>query len=647
MTDFVNLFGETLISKLEPDNPLYLHASDSTHLTVVNIKLKGTENYIVWANAMLLALRVKNKLGFVDGSIDKPVDDEVLTAQWERCNSVVLTWILNSVSEELYLGQVYSKLASEVWKDLKETYDKIDGSVVFNLYQKINGFNQSGLSVSEYYHKLNIMWKQLDQILQLPSCTCNASTSFNNFNQMIKLMQFLMGLDSVYQSVRTNLLTKESLPTVKEAFAIVSREESHRNYRNSGSDKKSQSVGFVSKISQSDLTKRTNKVSNQSLKCTNCNKLGHTVEKCFEIIGYPSWLKPRGGQGKKAIASSSNNVSVNDTRGSGVASLTAEQVSRLLNLLSDRTCETAGQSCNVSGSVTSSFCSNVFYKPVYNFATLFDNKGDSGWIVDSGANQHMVKSHEMLSDFVDVSNLNIKVKHPNGTDSLVTKIGSLKLTQGVILQDVSVVPGYSINLISVHKLAKDNKLYVGFDENTCYIQDLLTKKILVTGRQLDGLYFCGNSCKSVKVCSSNVNLCNLWHARLGHPSFQALKPLSHKLNVNISEDDFPCEICHKAKQHREPFPLSNHKTEQLGDLMHLDVWGPYRVVSWEGFKYFLTIVDDYTRAVWVCLMKDKAEVFDYFQTVVNIVKTQFGRLVKCIRSDNGLEFVNNRMSSFL
>ncbi|KAJ0947540.1 putative transcription factor interactor and regulator CCHC(Zn) family [Helianthus annuus] len=482
MADLVNLFGETLISKLEPDNPLYLHASDSTHLTIVNIKLKGTENYTVWANAMLLALRVKNKLGFVDGSIDKPVDDEVLAAQWERCNSVVLTWILNSVSEELYLGQVYSKLASEVWKDLKETYDNIDGSVVFNLYQKINGFNQNGLSVSEYYHKLNIMWKQLDQILQLPSCTCNASTSFNNFNQMIKLMQFLMGLDSVYQSVRTNPLTKESLPTVKEAFAIVSREESHRN---SSSDKKSQTVGFVSKISQSDLTKRINKVSNQSLKCTNCNKLGHTVEKCFEIIGYPSWMKPRGGQGKKAIASSSNTVSVvNDTSGSGVASLSAEQVSRLLSLLSDRTCETAGQSCNVSGSVTSSFCSNVFYKPVYNFATLFDNKRDSGWIVDSGANQHMVKSHEMLSDFVDVSNLNIKVKHPNGTDALVTKIGSLKLTQGVILQDVFVVPGYSINLIYMHKLAKDNKLYVGFDENTCYIQDLLTKKILVTGRQL-------------------------------------------------------------------------------------------------------------------------------------------------------------------
>ncbi|MFS7950713.1 putative retrotransposon Copia-like protein [Helianthus anomalus] len=51
----------TLISKLDASDPLYLHASDSSSLTIVNIKLKGTENYIVWSNAMKLALLAKNK----------------------------------------------------------------------------------------------------------------------------------------------------------------------------------------------------------------------------------------------------------------------------------------------------------------------------------------------------------------------------------------------------------------------------------------------------------------------------------------------------------------------------------------------------------------------------------------------------------
>ncbi|KAJ0557342.1 putative retrotransposon Copia-like protein [Helianthus annuus] len=114
MVDLENLFGETLISKLEPDNPLYLHASDSTNITIVNVKLKGTENYTVWANAMSLALRVKNKIGFIDGTIVKLDDNDILATQWDMCNSVVLTWKSNSVSKELYLGHVYSKSAAEV-----------------------------------------------------------------------------------------------------------------------------------------------------------------------------------------------------------------------------------------------------------------------------------------------------------------------------------------------------------------------------------------------------------------------------------------------------------------------------------------------------------------------------------------------------
>lgn len=138
----------TRINKLDGSDPLYLHASDASNLTIINIKLKGTENYTIWANAMTLALQVKNKTGFIDGKCERNSDDEILAMQWDRCNSIVLTWILNSISDELYMGLVYSKLASDVWKELKETYDKVDGSVIFNMYQKINSLTQNGMTVS-------------------------------------------------------------------------------------------------------------------------------------------------------------------------------------------------------------------------------------------------------------------------------------------------------------------------------------------------------------------------------------------------------------------------------------------------------------------------------------------------------------------
>ncbi|KAJ0535386.1 hypothetical protein HanIR_Chr09g0430111 [Helianthus annuus] len=63
---------------------------------------------------MRLAFLAKNKIGFGYKSCVKYLDNLVLANQWERCNYVVLTWILNYVYEELYIGQVYSKLAFDM-----------------------------------------------------------------------------------------------------------------------------------------------------------------------------------------------------------------------------------------------------------------------------------------------------------------------------------------------------------------------------------------------------------------------------------------------------------------------------------------------------------------------------------------------------
>ncbi|XP_071728916.1 uncharacterized protein [Rutidosis leptorrhynchoides] len=218
----------TQVSDLDFGDPLYLHASDTSTTALISLKLKGTENYNVWSRAMTLALHTKNKFGFVDGSCRKSKTDNVLMLQWDRCNSMVLSWILNFISDELYCGQVFAQSAQTVWEELKETYDKIDGSVTFNLHQKLNSLTQDNSTVSDYYHKLNALWKQFDALVKLPTCVCEANKEFKTHNDLIKLMQFLIGLDESYSSVRSNILLIDPLPSVKTAFAIVTREESHR-----------------------------------------------------------------------------------------------------------------------------------------------------------------------------------------------------------------------------------------------------------------------------------------------------------------------------------------------------------------------------------------------------------------------------------
>ncbi|XP_071699521.1 uncharacterized protein [Rutidosis leptorrhynchoides] len=235
--------SSTQISKLDFGDPLYLHPSDISSTPLITIKLKGTENYKSWSCAMELALQTKNKMGFINGTLKRSEDNEVLGVQWDRCNVVVLSWILGSMTDELYNGQIYSKIASDVWKELKETYDKIDGSVIFNLYQKLNSITQGGSSVSDYYHNLNSLWKQYDTMVQLPSCDLTSSKAFKDHTSLIKLMQFLMGLDNIYQPIKSNILTRDLLPSVNTAFSIISREESHRK-SNISNKKNTESSAF-------------------------------------------------------------------------------------------------------------------------------------------------------------------------------------------------------------------------------------------------------------------------------------------------------------------------------------------------------------------------------------------------------------------
>ena len=231
-----------LVSNLDLSNVLHLQNSDFNSPNIVSIKLTGPKNYRVWAAAMKLAINTRNKTGFIDGTCLKSAYEAspVFSSQWDRCNSIVLSWILNSVSEDVYLGQIFSENASEVWAELKETYDKFDGSVILNLLNKIHNFRQGDLSVSEYYHKLNSLWREFDIMTKLPKCSCAASNDVLKHNQLMKLMQFLMGLNDVYQPIRSSILSRETLPEVKDAFAVISREESHRGIAStsSGSDVK-------------------------------------------------------------------------------------------------------------------------------------------------------------------------------------------------------------------------------------------------------------------------------------------------------------------------------------------------------------------------------------------------------------------------
>ncbi|CAH9096429.1 unnamed protein product [Cuscuta europaea] len=121
---------------------------------------------------------------------------------------------------------------------------------------------------------------------------------------------------------------------------------------------------------------------------------------------------------------------------------------------------------------------------------------------------------------------------------------------------------------------------------------------------------------------------------MGHPSEHVLKTIPFVRDRVTS----PCDICFRAKQTRHSFPLSDNKALAMFDLVHLDLWGPYQTVSTSGAKSFLTIVDDFSCAVWIYLLMDKKEVYAQFMSFIAMVQCQFSKKIQRVQSDNGTEF---------
>ncbi|GJU78256.1 putative RNA-directed DNA polymerase [Tanacetum coccineum] len=170
---------------------------------------------------------------------------------------------------------------------------------------------------------------------------------------------------------------------------------------------------------------------------------------------------------------------------------------------------------------------------------------------------------------------------------------------------------------------------------------------IITGTLFSGLYTLTSSPKSsVLSYVSSVTNNYLWHSRLGHPSFQVIKQIKSLPSFIQCKTKPPCTICPMAKHHILPFPISSSHASKSFELVHIDVWGPYKHHTCNKCRYFLTIVDDFSRATWTYLLPDKHHVSSTLKSFHSYVKTQFQTSIQTVRSDNGTEFLNESLSTF-
>ncbi|KAK9912347.1 hypothetical protein M0R45_036214 [Rubus argutus] len=113
-------------------DPLTLHHSDTSGLTLVNEQLKG-HNYGQWSRFIRLSLSAKNKLGLIDGSIKAPSSTDTKFPTWQRCNDMVLSWILHSIHLDIARSVLFYDTAAGVWSDLKDRFSQGNDSRIYQI----------------------------------------------------------------------------------------------------------------------------------------------------------------------------------------------------------------------------------------------------------------------------------------------------------------------------------------------------------------------------------------------------------------------------------------------------------------------------------------------------------------------------------
>ncbi|CAL2255248.1 unnamed protein product [Prunus armeniaca] len=299
----------------------------------------------------------------------------------------------------------------------------------------------------------------------------------------------------------------------------------------------------------------------------------------------------------------------------------SQQVKRVFGHLA-REC-TAGKSVQKANCANQvEVIGNLFYA---NCATIEANpNGD--WYIDSGCSNHMTNNVDLL---VDVrTNVAGHVQMPTGVLVKVAGMGSLiiETTNGrKYIREVMYLPGLRENLLSVGQM-DEHGYFLVFGDEMCKMFDSSSLNCLI-----------------IKVPMKKN--------RLGHLHFRGLKQLRDKDMVHglpkLEEQNGVCEGCQFGKQHKNVFPNNQAQRVSISlELVHIDLCGPMRTESVAGNKYFMLIIDDFTRMIWLYFLRNKYEAFNCFKKFKSMTELQSRHKVKCLRSDRGGEFLSSEFVQF-
>ncbi|RVW52774.1 hypothetical protein CK203_076657 [Vitis vinifera] len=361
-----------------------LGGNDSSPILITGHKLNG-HNYLQWSQSVLLFICGKGKDEYLTGEAVMPETTEPGFRKWKIENSMIMSWLINSMNNDIGENFLLFGTAKDIWDAAKETYSSSENtSELFQVESALHDFRQGEQSVTQYYNTLTRYWQQLD-LFETHSWKCSDdAATYRQIVEQKRLFKFFLGLNRELDDVRGRIMGIKPLPSLREAFSEVRREESRK------------------KVMMGSKEQPAPTLDASALGCS---------ETCWKLHGKPADWKPKprfDRDGRAHVAANSESTSVPEP-----SPFNKEQMEMLQKLLSQ-----VG-----SGSTTG-------------VAFTANRGGMRPWIVDTGASDHMTGDAAILQNYKP-SNGHSSVHIADGSKSKIAGTGSIKLTKDLYLDSVS------------------------------------------------------------------------------------------------------------------------------------------------------------------------------------------------------------------
>lgn len=575
--------------------------ASSDDLSLIH-KLKDGESFEIWKFQIVIFFKASSLYEIVDGTNmleNLTVDSE--RNNWKKKDAQAQKAIVTSVDKKLMMHILNCENSHEMFKKICGIFQRENEQQKCNLLQEFFNFRyEKNTDMSLHISKMENLCCRLKTLNQTIDDDMLMSKILSTLPDQFK--HFSTAWESTPVSERT--LTNLTSRLIAEETRFNQKEATEETVAFRAEDRRQK--GFINK-----------KHSNQERKCYLCGKPGHYAKDCYSK-----------NKAMCKICKKTNHKEEN--------------------------CFFRKREGETSGTNSHSHHSKNNDNKVALLSHCFPSQCEE-FVVDSGCTSHMTNKADILNCIVDKKS-EILVAKKNEKMQAVGR-GQL-VGEKYILNNVLLVPELSKNLLSVNAVV-ENGGEVLFKQNEVIVSKN-DKEILKGEKEENGLYIVklfndkNKSSEESVLAENETEECHLtesltdWHKKLAHINFEQVRKTLKKHEIKYKEQENPCcTDCLLGKQHRLPFQVSNSRANNICELMHADLCGPFEVASLGQARYFLLIKDDFSGYRFVFFLKHKSEVIDHFEKFIKMVKNQTGCQIQKLRSDNGLEFVNKNLKSLL